>query len=67
MTLPDESRDQIGKSQDIWNWLVHPPPTPAYNRVNAGYNSYVQCTYNVNCVYYIHSGGTCGVRYLDRE
>ena len=23
--LPDESRDQIGKSQEIWNWLVHPP------------------------------------------
>ena len=21
---PDESRDQIGKSQEIWNWLVHP-------------------------------------------
>ena len=35
--------------------------------LTAGYNSYVQCTYNVNCVYYIHSGGTCGVRYLDRE
>ena len=25
MTLPDESRDQIGKSQEIWDWLVHPP------------------------------------------
>ena len=25
MTLPDESRDVIGKSQEIWNWLVHPP------------------------------------------
>ena len=24
MTLPDESRDQIGKSQETWNWLVHP-------------------------------------------
>ena len=24
MTLPDESRDQIGKSQEIWDWLVHP-------------------------------------------
>ena len=24
MTLPDESKDQIGKSQEIWNWLVHP-------------------------------------------
>ena len=23
--LPDESRDQIGKSQEIWDWLVHPP------------------------------------------
>ena len=23
MTLPDESRDQIGKSQEIWDWLVH--------------------------------------------
>ena len=26
MILPDESRDQIGTSQEIWNWLVHPPP-----------------------------------------
>jgi hypothetical protein len=25
MTLIDESRDVIGKSQEIWNWLVHPP------------------------------------------
>jgi hypothetical protein len=25
ITLPDESRDQIGKSQEIWDWLVHPP------------------------------------------
>ena len=25
MTLPDESRDQIGKGQEIWDWLVHPP------------------------------------------
>ena len=25
MTLPDESRDQIGKSQEIGDWLVHPP------------------------------------------
>ena len=25
MTLPDKSRDVIGKSQEIWNWLVHPP------------------------------------------
>ena len=25
ITLPDESRDVIGKSQEIWNWLVHPP------------------------------------------
>ena len=23
--LPDESRDQIGKTQEIWDWLVHPP------------------------------------------
>ena len=23
--LPDEIRDQIGKSQEIWDWLVHPP------------------------------------------
>ena len=21
----NESRDIIGKSQEIWNWLVHPP------------------------------------------
>ena len=46
MTLPDESRDQIEKSQQIWNWLVHPPmaadnakgefgqtPPPTSNRV----------------------------------
>ena len=34
MSLPDESRDVIGKSQEIWNWLVHPPPCkPASNRV----------------------------------
>ena len=25
MTLPDESRDQVGKIQEIWDWLVHPP------------------------------------------
>ena len=25
MTLPDESRDVYWKSQEIWNWLVHPP------------------------------------------
>ena len=25
MTLPDESRDQKGKSQEIWDWVVHPP------------------------------------------
>ena len=25
MTLPDESRDAIVKSQEIWNCLVHPP------------------------------------------
>ena len=24
-TLPGESRDQIGKSQELWDWLVHPP------------------------------------------
>ena len=35
MILPDESRDVIGKSQEIWNWLVHPPqngrsPPPWY-------------------------------------
>ena len=24
MTLPDESREEIGKSQEIWDWLVHP-------------------------------------------
>ena len=23
MTLPDESRDQIGKSQVIWDWYLH--------------------------------------------
>ena len=23
--IPDEGRDVIGKSQEIWNWLVHPP------------------------------------------
>ena len=22
--LPDESRDQIGKGQEIWDWLVYP-------------------------------------------
>ena len=22
MNLPDESKDLIGKSQEIWNWLV---------------------------------------------
>ena len=25
ITLPDESRDQIEKSQEIWDWLVHLP------------------------------------------
>ena len=25
ITLPDKSRDKIGKSQEIWDWLVHPP------------------------------------------
>ena len=25
MTLPNESRYVFGKSQEIWNWLVHPP------------------------------------------
>jgi len=25
MTLPDEIRDVIWKSQEIWDWLVHPP------------------------------------------
>ena len=25
ITLPDESRDVYWKSQEIWNWLVHPP------------------------------------------
>ena len=24
MTLPDESRDVYWKSQEIWDWLVHP-------------------------------------------
>ena len=37
MTLPDESRDQIGKCQEIWDWLVHPLQRlitpPASNRV----------------------------------
>ena len=23
MTLPDKSRDVIGKSQEIWNWIAH--------------------------------------------
>ena len=34
ITLPDESRDQIRKSQEIWDWLVHPP----HSRVNINEN-----------------------------
>ena len=31
MTLPDESRDQIGKRQEIWGWLCIPPRVVADN------------------------------------
>ena len=31
MTLPDDSRYQIWKSQEIWDWMLHPPQNGADN------------------------------------
>ena len=33
---PDESRDQIGKSQEIWDWLVHPPRSGGWKHRGGG-------------------------------
>ena len=58
MTLPDESKDIIGKSQEIWNWLVHPLQNrmatdnveggvcPRCNRVKVHFSLYTLKTLN---------------------